>query len=127
MKKHRLFLFLGLLPLQIFAQNTYYTLDSTTYVNSEVNDRGDHSNALYCYVENKGAEIAYTPDRVSEYGFSDGRIYKAFTVNVNGQTKKYFFEKLTNGDITIWYIHLKGDIKRFYVDENDLLKEIPQE
>jgi hypothetical protein len=125
MKKNFILLFFLIFITPCFGQHAYFSTNSTTSVGVEVLDMG-MSNSYSCSVK-KGNEVKkYTPLEVSEYGFDNGRVYKAFDIVINDKKERYFFEQLVDGNIDLYNLKLKGGINKYYIllADSSILKEI---
>ncbi len=109
-----------------YGQNEYYSKDSTLSVGIKLVDRGDIFNSKTCRVKKGDTIIDYSPYEVKEYGFKDGRIYLSKEIQISDSLKKVFLERLTKGEITLYY-YKNDNIKTFFLEkENSSIVEIPK-
>ena len=104
--------------IDIQAQRGYYLTDTVSNIGVKIVDGGARENSAYCTVKTALAIVRFTPDEVSEYGFADGRVYVAKTINYEGVMKRVFLERLSMGKLVLYYYHgSKGKI--FVIETND--------
>jgi len=102
----------------IFSQSPsdYYVTDSLTSVGIKIVDKGSMINARFCTVQTRDGEITFTPYEVSEYGIGRTQ-YIAHDVLLNDTLRRVFLEKLTTGDLTLYYYRDRG-MKLFFLEDS---------
>lgn len=109
-----------------YGQSEYYAKDSITSIGIKLVDGGDIINSRTCRVKEGDTMIDYSPYEVKEYGFKDGRIYLSKEIQISDSFKRVFLERLTNGEITLYY-YKNDSIKTFFLEkENSSIIEIPK-
>jgi hypothetical protein len=126
MKKYLLYLFISIFPSILFAQRGYYSKDTIMVAGIKLVDKGD-LNYKICSVKKGDKIIQFTSDQIDSYGFNDRRFYKAFTIEVNGKQERYFFQRLVQGRVNLFYAVIEGKNK-YFLNKNlqSNLLEIPQ-
>jgi hypothetical protein len=118
MKHFSLSIFVLIFSIPVIGQRGYYSLDSVTLVGKELIDFGP-SNSYYCSVSIDDKVLKYTPYEVSEYGFYQGKTYRAFDVVTEENEKRYFFELIVKGNINLYKLRLKGEVTKYYIQVGD--------
>ncbi|MEM8908850.1 MAG: hypothetical protein AAGD05_13470 [Bacteroidota bacterium] len=106
------------------AQSTFMVKDSSTTVGIDLISGSDIDNALFIKVAKKEV-ITYTADQLSGYGLKDGRVYQSFAINHNGQQRRYFLERLSEGQYEVYYLRIKGDRRYYLLGADDQLIQLP--
>jgi len=120
MKKHWYYILIfTLLPIFTYGQGAYYSTYSKTSVGIILVKGGDIDNSRFCQVRNGENVAKYSPYEVKEFGFSDGRVYKSFSIKVNDTTSRYFLERLVEGKINLYYLKVGKGVEKFYLMECD--------
>jgi hypothetical protein len=127
MRKTYLLIILCLFTFSLFGQPGYFLTDSTKSSGVFL-ILGGIENTYFCEVKQGNGSIKYTPSEINEYGFENGPVYKSFDITIDSKQQRYFFEQLVSGDICLYYLSLKGGIKKYYLTSGDhlLLEEIPR-
>jgi hypothetical protein len=119
-----LVLLLSMLHLGVFAQTDYYKTYSGINLGLKPEDGGQTLNAKLCRVRLENNTImTYTPYEVSEYGFKDGRVFRAREIRMNDTIKRVFLELLVKGKMNLYFY--KGLKYRSYYLEKDSGELIP--
>lgn len=118
MKQFILVIIVLIFTIPVFGQRGYYGTDSTMSVGIELRDLGI-SNSYFCSVKKGDDIIKFTPYEVSDYGFDQGLIYKAFDILIDEKKERYFFEQMVKGNINLYILRLKGGISKYYILTND--------
>ncbi|MFB6342852.1 porin family protein [Saccharicrinis sp. FJH62] len=120
-RKHYLsMLLLLLVSINMHSQlKGYYMIDSTSFSGIKLLDKGN-KNFSYCYVEQNGDEIKFSPEEINEYGFYDGNSFKSQEININGFKQKVFIECLTKGRINLYKYNFNG-FKRYFIEKDSTL------
>jgi opacity protein-like surface antigen len=86
-------------------------------------------NALHIIEKKKGATVMHFPNDITEYGFTDGSVFRSFKIKTNIDSSLYFFERIFKGAINIYYLKNKDVAHSFYITPNDIipLKAIPKD
>lgn len=82
-------------------------------------------NAQFILQKKKDMEIRFTPDQLSEYGFSGGPVYKSRTITIDGQPRRVFLERIRHGDVTLYFYAEKGFRTFFLEKDSTVFTEIP--
>ena len=114
MKQFSILVIVLIFTIPGFGQRGYYSKDSTTSAGIELINLGI-TNSYFCSVKKGDDIIKYTPFEVSEYGFYQGQVYKAFDIVIDEKKERYFFEQIVNGNINLYNLRLKGRINKYYV------------
>lgn len=127
MKKYLIILYICLFPSILFAQRGYYSKDTIEYSGINLIDRGNQMNMKSIQIKKGKKIVEYSPYEIDEYGFQKGSYYKAFTFSFGGRQERFFFERLVEGNINLYYIITNSE-KRYYMFDNKLLEltEIPK-
>ena len=123
MKKYKSLLFLFFyIPLYSSAQVDYYIKDTTTFIgNISIVNQGDKLNALSLKFRMNDSLVEFSPDEIREYGFKNGVVYRSFRINVNGESKTYFFKRLYKGTTNLYYLKTKERGEEFFITKHDSL------
>jgi len=138
MKQFFLFVFI-LITSQVYCQytgthnydvlevgkTTYYIKDGNLVIGGNLVDGGDILNSRYCQVKELNNVLRYSPDEVSEYGFSDGRIYYSKTIELNGTVKKVFLYKMKSGKTSLYFCKLEEGNLFFLSGKDSVLRRVP--
>jgi hypothetical protein len=125
-RKSLILILLSLLPLQSFEQNCYYEGNGAKSIGVKIVDLGDRMNSRICMVKKGKKELRFTPYEIDEYGFSDGRVYKAKNIRISDSVQRVFLLQLSKGDINLYYLREKH-LKTFFIqkDSSELI-ELPE-
>ena len=126
MRKIILFLVLSILPFSFYGQNSYFISDSLYSINSKIIDNGDYLNSKYITVETNQGIIKYTPEKVKEYGFDDGRVYVSKSINLSDTIRKVFLLRLVKGKLTLYEYKGKGFNTFYWEKDNTSFFELPR-
>lgn len=121
-----LLVIISLIPETLFGQSDYFGKNNAIAFGSQLID-GGYLNSEYCQVK-KGREIVkYSPSDIDEFGFKDGRNFKAFTVVINNTLSRYFLERIADGKVDLYQLSTKERAIKYYLIKNDssALEEIP--
>lgn len=134
MNKNNLLTFLTFVLLwstsNLCAQDDYIVQDGESVFQVDLVENHPLSNASFILSQYKGDTIQYTPNEIEGYGLANGKEWKAFDVIINGQTQRYFFQKLyiswtydlyylrTREDISNYYLYLKSDSSLLTIPKN---------
>lgn len=120
-------LYLILFLIQSFivnGQRGYYVKDSLMSIGVNLIDGGAIKNAQQCQIGEKKKTLIYSPDEVKEYGFKDGSVYISRIVKINNEEKKVFLERLSKGNINLYYYKDKKGKKFFLEKDSGQLVEV---
>lgn len=89
----------------------------------------DAENARFIIQILGSKEIRHTPNDIPGYRLRNGRTYTAFTIQAsNGESERYFFERLSNGAIKFYYLVDRNNRQVYYMSvAGSELKELSQE
>lgn len=126
--KKIILLILGLIALSIvaFGQTDYYIIDNTYNSGVRITDYGAKINAELCEVVRGLDSTSYKPDVVDEYGFKNGKVYCAKLIQISGQTKHVFLERIAQGKMTVYYYRGDDQSVFYYENEKSEMIEIPK-
>ena len=110
---------------KLTAQNDFITIDSTLNSGVELIRGSSLMNAQFIRLKSKDSILTYTADDLIEYGFKGDIYYKSFNVEVNGASKWYFFERLVEGKLNLYYLKTKSELNSYYLYQNDSSGLIP--
>jgi|GEM_PF-3159492 len=106
-----------------FSQRDYIKSDSLGKVAVYLEKGNPKDNTQFIYAILGGERKRLNSYNISEYGFADGTVYRAFPVNVRGENRLRFLERLYDGDRDLYFYKVK---KRFYLHQGDSLIQIPK-
>jgi hypothetical protein len=101
----------------LVAQNDYFSTDSLSSYGIKLIDGGAYKNSMQCEVKKGERSIIYGPDKVVEFGFSDGRVYVRKSIRIDTIERKVFLERLVRGKINLYFY--KGDMGRTFFLQKD--------
>jgi hypothetical protein len=130
MKAYLLLLLILLSFLASKAQPDYFIKDTTTFIgNISIEPRSPKSSALSLQLTRNDSVLTFSPDEVSEYGVKNGDIYRSFTVTVEGVSKSYFFKRLFEGSVNLYYLKTQERGEEFFITRYDSLglQQLPPE
>jgi hypothetical protein len=104
----------------------YYIADGKILTAGQLLESNNFSNSQILRVKIARDTIEYTPEEVSEYGFSNGRIYVAREITLSGKTRKVFLERLADGNASLYFYKGKDFEQYFWETENSGLIELPR-
>ena len=123
--KRLLYLILFLIQsLIVYGQRNYYLTDSLKSVGVKIIDGGAIKNSTQCQIVKKGKTLIYSPDEVKEYGFKDGRVYISRIIKINNEEKKVFLQRLSKGNMNLYYYKDKNGGKFFIEKDSGQLIEV---
>ena len=126
MRKLCLFFVFCILPFSFYGQSSYFITDSLQSIGSKVIDQGENLNSQYCVVEVGVELLKYTPEKVTEYGFADGRVYVSKTIHIDGLPKKAFLLRLVKGKLTLYHYKSKETNTFYWEKDNQGVFELPK-
>lgn len=112
--------------LPVSGQKTYLKSPGTLTVNENILDNGSIKNAATCQVKKGGVIYEYGPDELIEYKLKDGRVYCSREIEINGNRKSVFLERMTNGVNKLYYYREAGFSTHFIETEGNGLVELPE-
>jgi len=99
------FLLLGLaLSMSLYSQKTLVQFDSSMKVGVILSNQGSRANSNFCYI-GKNTFQKYTPYEVTSYVFEDGTSFYSREYSFDGYPKRYFYERLNEGEIRMYYLN----------------------
>lgn len=114
------------IPIIVNGQTDYYAIDNNVIFGAELIDGGESVNSRICKVKKGDKILEYSPKKVQEYGFKDGRIYISKEIQLSDSKEKVFLEQLQKGTTTLYYYHGKN-IKTYFLEKDStLFLEIPK-
>ncbi|TKG95971.1 PorT family protein [Puteibacter caeruleilacunae] len=93
------------------AQKSSYIIENGVYsMVYEVANQSNKRNAVECMFKRtkKGEYITAGPDEVQEYGVSNGPVYEALRVKIDGKERYIYLKRLTHKRIKIYQHEEKG-------------------
>lgn len=108
----------------VYGQGSYYLTDSLKSVGVKVIDGGAIQNAKQCQIEKTGKTLIYSPDEVKEYGFKDGSVYISRIIKINNEEKKVFLQRLSKGNMNLYYYKDKNGGKFFIEKDSGQIVEV---
>ena len=108
----------------LYAQRDYMIIarDSSIVYGIKLIESNPLNNASYIQVEDKNGQIKrYTPNEILEYAFHYGKAYRAFDIDVNGQSQRFFFQRIFSAEFYIYYLRNREDINKYYLTTADSL------
>jgi opacity protein-like surface antigen len=126
MRKIILFLVFCVLPFSFYGQNSYLITDSLHTINCKIIDSGDNLNSQYITVETDNGIINYTPEKVKEYGFDDGRVYVSKSIFIAGAKSKVFLLRLVKGKLTLYEYKGKEFTAFYWETDSTSFFELPK-
>jgi len=125
--RHSFFLFY-LISANLFGQQGYYSNDSLKIMGVKLVNAGPVKNALYGQMIQNGIEVKLMPDKISEYGFKKGKIYKSFLIDSHGPPTYYFLERIAGTQVKFYFLKRAKEGSYFYLstDGDSSLIEIPE-
>ncbi len=99
----------------------YIATDSSISTGIKLIPSSPKLNSQYIKVKVKDGEVMYTPDQITRYGLRDGTVYEAEKIQVDGEERKLFLERLVEGKITL-YRYVGQKYKTYFIrkDSSDL-------
>lgn len=124
MSRHLFKLGLLLLSVNLYSQLSYYVTDSSSFYGVEILDQTSAYNAIECKViQSKKDTLVFTPYDIKEYYLGPERLkFYSREYDFNGEIKRYFFQKLGNGTLDIYYLKSYEYTGFFYEEEGRLIK-----
>ncbi len=105
-----------------YGQSSYVELDTIKYLGAKILDQGKKKNALSCKWQKSIDHFeVLTPFDVYAYSTGDEE-YVAKDILINGKEDRLFFEKLSSGKLTLFYIQNNGS--HFYIEKDSVLLEL---
>jgi hypothetical protein len=101
--------------LLVMGQSNYYVTDSMINVGVEIIDRGSE-NFQFCAIETSKGIIKLTPHEVNKYSFGES-IFVARDIVINDSERRVFLEKLTHGNLTLYYYRDKK-VKLYFLEDS---------
>jgi len=129
------FKLLQLLILSFFiSQNVWsqddYIIKGKTYTGGiEILKSNGVSNYKYCQVKSGDTLIKYTPNQITEYGYTYGKVYKTHEITIKDSRVKCFLELVVSGKYELYFYKENFHTKRFFILQKDsnLFLELPKE
>lgn len=115
----RSFLIISLISNALSGQGTYILTDTLMTTGIKLIDGGRQKNARFCQVEQDGQVKQYTPFEVKAFGLPDGKIYQSYASPVQGDTARYFLEKVVAGKLNLYYLRTGKCIITYYLNHCD--------
>ncbi len=117
-----------LIPIVANGQNEYYLTDSIISVGKDMVDY--YQNPDFVLIKEGDKFVKRSPDEIKEFGCKDGRVYLSKNIATTGSTHRIFLERLTKGELTLYYYKHKGG-KSFFLEKDstsffELSKRSPQ-
>ncbi|TVQ08585.1 MAG: hypothetical protein EA361_16405 [Bacteroidetes bacterium] len=125
MKRIILTLLIAFPAMLSIAQSDYYSTDSTVVVGVTVIDQGAFLNARVCIVEKPNQKLEFTPYEISEYK-TQGKVYVSKEIEKNGEQRKFFLERLVDGNVSLYYFRAKGGRIYYFQEEGKELTALPR-
>jgi len=126
MRKIILFLVFCVLPFSFYGQNSYIQTDSLYSTGNKIIDNSDYLNSQYISEETNKGIIKYTPDKVKEYGFDDGRVYVSKSIFIAGAKSKVFLLRLVKGKLTLYEYKGKEFTAFYWETDSTSFFELPK-
>lgn len=120
-----LFIIISLADLQ--AQRAYIARDTATEVGVELIPGSAAQNAQFIRLKEGKEIIQYSPDEISGYRLSDGKVYVSRDIGLAVREKKVFLQKLVQGNMDL-YFYTEEELQRFFLETRDgQLLPLPEE
>ena len=112
----------------LVAQTDYYIIGNKMVGGIVLIDGGNKTNHTICQVKNGEFIETYTPFQIREYGFKDGKTYKAFQVSKQDTSCRYYLEIVTSGKINLFFLKDSSGNKRYFLSKygDSSLIELPK-
>lgn len=119
--KYLFFLLMIFMSQVAFSQKGFIHKGKKATVGLTLIKGSDHNNAQYIRVNNKKEKkiIKYTPDDITAYGFEKRSTFTAFELELDGQKKRFFFERLYKGKYDVYYFGLNKASVKFFIARGD--------
>ena len=102
-----------------FGQRGFIIKSDTAFYNIKIKDQGAVKNGIMCVVGKRNdTQTQYTPYQVKQYGLSNGAVYQAQNITVNGKSKRVFLLRLVRGKVSLYSFKGKGK-ERFFLAKDD--------
>lgn len=111
---------LSLLSITIpaLAQDVYVKTDTSLLIGMEMVVRTPSHNSRYIETTFKGVTTTFAPDQIVEYRTRYDKVYESRQVDISGETKQVFLERLANGPYKLFYYRQKGLTTYFLTDSS---------
>jgi len=83
-------------------------------------------NARVCQVQRGSRVKVYSPGELIEYGFKDGRVYCSKEVEINGNSKHVFLERISGDALNVYYYREEGFRTFFIESEEGIMEQLPR-
>ncbi len=107
------------------AQSDYYATESSVVVGVTIIDQGAFSNARSCMVKKGNEYVKYTPYELTEYQ-TKGTVYVSKEIEHNGEQKRFFLERLADGEVSLYYFRERGGYTFYFQREGEELTALPR-
>lgn len=107
------------------AQGDYYATDSSAVIGMKIIDQGAYLNARVCVVEERDQKIEFTPYEITEYQ-TKGTVYVSKEIEHNGEQKRFFLERLADGEVSLYYFRERGGYTFYFQREGEELTALPR-
>jgi hypothetical protein len=102
-----------------YGQRGFLIKSDTAFYNVKMIDQGAVKNGLKCIMGKRNAtQTEYTPNQVTQYGLSNGAVYQAQNIPVDGKSKRVFLLRLARGKVSLYSFMGKGK-ERFFLAKDD--------
>lgn len=102
-----------------FGQRGFLIKSDTAFYNVKMKDQGAVKNGLICVMGKRNEiQTEYTPYQAKQYGLSNGVVYQAQNITVNGKQKRVFLLRLVRGKVSLYSFKSKGK-ERFFLAKDD--------
>ncbi len=107
------------------AQGDYYATESSVSVGVTIINQGAFLNARVCVVEKRGRKIEFTPYEITEYQ-TKGTVYVSKEIEYKGERKRFFLERLADGEVSLYYFRERGGYTFYFQREGEELTALPR-
>lgn len=103
-----------------YGQRGFLIKSDTAFYNVRMKDQGAVKNGLICVMGKRNeTQTEYTPYQVKQYGLSNGAVYQAQNITVNGKSKRVFLLRLAQGKVSLYSFIDKKSKERFFLAKDD--------
>ena len=111
--------FILMVSIHSYAQRGFLIKSDTAFYNVKMKDQGAVKNGLTCILGRRNeTQTEYTPFQVKQYGLSNGAVYSAQNIKVNGKVRRVFLLRLVYGKVSLYSFKSKGK-ERFFLAKDD--------
>ncbi len=118
-------LLIAFTALLVSAQSDYYKTDSTILIGAKIIDQGAYLNARECIVERGNQKVTFTPYEITEYK-TRGKVYVSKEIEKNGEQKRFFLERLADGEVSLYYFRTRGGYTFYFQEKGSELTALPR-